>query len=100
MIRYQYNPNMGSMTTDTRTDNRFCDDELNDNDSPFVDPGKSLGSLLPSTYNTYGGMVDPDVYASLPGVTSNQALVGKQNPRTFIPPVMVPPIVDMSYWHD
>jgi hypothetical protein len=34
------------------------------------------------------------------GVTSNQALAGKPNPRTLIPPVMVPPTHDLDYWKD
>ena len=31
-------------------------------------------------------------------VSANQKLLGKPNPKTRIPPVMVPPCVDLDYW--
>lgn len=40
-----------------------------------------------------GGVYNNPNYVSL-----SQRLAGKQNPRTLIPPVIVPPAADLSYW--
>lgn len=50
-------------------------------------------SLVLDSNLAYQGVYNNEYYTS-----ANQMLAGPPNPKTLIPPVIVPPVVDLSYW--
>lgn len=44
------------------------------------------------------GYDSPNIVQNQPNMSANQRLVGPPNPKTFISPVVVPPIADLDYW--
>ncbi len=64
---------IGAPLTITKTSGRFCNDAI---------PLDGVGAVINNTEWT----------------SPNQKLVGPVNPRTLIPPVIVPPPADLTYW--
>jgi hypothetical protein len=58
--------------------------KCNSDPQPFMNDDVNLDNFINNS--TYKSM--------------NQRLVGKPNPKTMVPPVIVPPIADMDYWKD
>lgn len=82
-------------------------DKLTDNFNPFGDYKRGNENSItkdetiiinrPETYINCNDEVPFD-FNNPNYMSINQKLVGKANPKTLIPPVIVPPITDLGYW--
>ena len=78
----------------TPSDTFWCNDSINIDSLDSVEPPYLKKELIENNPKfTKKGIINNQEYVSM-----NQKLVGTANPKTFIAPVITPPIADLQYW--